>query len=172
MASPPVGDVRAFGGNMVNSDEFCNFPFSHNGQTYTRCTTSDHDVPWCWVDAAQTRWGECDLLIEAQGGNTEGSNATCSFPFRHEGVTYTQCTDVEQAPGQEGLWCHTDAAGETYGLCNQAVAGGTSAAGDVCTTPCTTNYSPRPWCYSAEDKSRWGICLFREKRGDGSWIWV
>ena len=36
LASPPVGDVRAFGGDMLASDQFCNFPFEHNGQTYTR----------------------------------------------------------------------------------------------------------------------------------------
>jgi hypothetical protein len=157
---------------MLSSDQFCHFPFVHNGQQFTRCTTQGHDVPWCWVDAEQTRWGNCELMVEAQGGNGEGSSARCSFPFTFRGTEYTQCTDVAQEPGQEGLWCYTDADASSYGVCDQPVAGGTSQAGDVCTTPCTTDYSPRPWCYSSEDRSRWGICLFRELRGDGSWVWV
>jgi hypothetical protein len=172
VASAPVGGVRAFGGDMLSSDQFCHFPFVHNGQQFTRCTTQGHDVPWCWVDAEQTRWGNCELMVEAQGGNGEGSSARCSFPFTFRGTEYTQCTDVAQEPGQEGLWCYTDADASSYGVCDQPVAGGTSQAGDVCTTPCTTDYSPRPWCYSSEDRSRWGICLFRELRGDGSWVWV
>lgn len=180
MASLPVGEVRAFGGTATEADKYCHFPFFLAGQRYTRCTTRGHNVPWCYVDAGGKRWGECDTKVKAVPAEAEAGsaskNGTCVFPFEYQGTQYTSCAPGA-GPGlptseQGGLWCYTNKEATSYGVCAQEVGGGTSMPGDTCFTACTTDYSPRPWCYTAMDRSRWGVCLFKELRGDGSYVWV
>lgn len=40
----------------------CTFPFTWRGVSHTECTTDDSDsgLPWCFVGAGLTQWGDCE----------------------------------------------------------------------------------------------------------------
>ncbi|EKX50003.1 hypothetical protein GUITHDRAFT_104401 [Guillardia theta CCMP2712] len=171
----PLGEIRVFGGSTLPTDRYCHFPFYFNDQIFTRCTTQGRDAPWCYADKEQTRWGNCEQYIEVEEGEEDDNATSCSFPFLYEGKIYGSCVDGPTPNGTHvpgNLWCFTDREQTTFASCKVEVAGGTSLPGDTCKTACTTDYSARPWCYTANDKSRWGVCLFKERRVDGSWVYV
>jgi hypothetical protein len=46
------------GGNACGAT--CHFPFTYNGEKYTKCTSVGNDRPWCFTDSTMTLWGACD----------------------------------------------------------------------------------------------------------------
>merc|ERR1711862_1087744 len=100
---------------LTKANDTCIFPFKYNGVEYYRCTYADSPTPWCatMVDPNNTvvtnNWGDCST---SQFSNypedtpdlpscTAESGASCVFPFRHLGITYTSCasTDLLPLPG-------------------------------------------------------------------------
>lgn len=40
--------------------EWCHFPFTYNRKVYHKCTSDDHDKPWCSTTEKFTyQWGNC-----------------------------------------------------------------------------------------------------------------
>merc|ERR1712165_21878 len=136
----------------------CVFPFSYQGVTHYQCTYTDSPVPWC-ATATNTdgsvitnSWGDCEVSATSSCTSetltitpcTTTTGATCQFPFRYNGVVYTECTSVDQS----GPWCSTrvTAGGEhisgSEGTCPSScpVAGG-SGSGSGTSSPCTPGTS-------------------------------
>merc|ERR1712154_246253 len=103
---------------LTKANDTCIFPFTYNGVEYYRCIYADSPTPWCatMVDPNNTvvtnRWGDCST---SQFSNcpedtpdlpscTAESGASCVFPFRHLGITYTSCTSTDLL---SSAWCST-----------------------------------------------------------------
>merc|ERR1711933_404219 len=102
----------------------CVFPFSYQGVTHYQCTYTDSPVPWCATatntdgSVVTNSWGDCQISSTSSCTSESLSitpcatttGATCQFPFRYNGVVYSQCATVDQP----GPWCSTSvtAAGE------------------------------------------------------------
>merc|ERR1711936_890833 len=101
---------------LTKANDTCIFPFTYNGVEYYRCTYADSPTPWCatMVDPNNTvvtnRWGDCST---SQFSNcpedtpdlpscTAESGASCVFPFRHLGITYTSCAATDLL---SSAWC-------------------------------------------------------------------
>ena len=92
--------------------------------THYQCTYTDSPVPWCATatntdgSVVTNSWGDCQISsttsCTAESLSitpcTTTTGATCQFPFRYNGVVYSQCATVDQP----GPWCSTTvtAAGE------------------------------------------------------------
>jgi len=125
----------------TKSGEDCIFPFNFKGKTYYKCIYTNSPTPWCATMTDQSgnvvinRWGDCDLdngfsSCEADsqpsatcittGGPTP--NRPCVFPFKHNGRTYSMCTDV----AFNKFWCSTATNLDgthiigQYGLCSSS----------------------------------------------------
>merc|ERR1712226_1424934 len=139
------------------SGSSCVFPFSYAGVTHYQCTYTDSPVPWCATatntdgSVVTNSWGDCAISSSSSCTSesltitpcTTTSGAACQFPFRYNGVVYTECATVDQS----GPWCSTSitAAGEHIagqeGSCPSTcpVVGGSS--GGSTSTPCTPGTS-------------------------------
>merc|ERR550517_2409559 len=113
----PFAEQRIPNSCSTLSGSSCVFPFSYNGVTHYQCTYTDSPVPWC-ATATNTdgsvitnSWGDCAISSSSSCTSesltitpcTTTGGATCQFPFRYNGVVYTECTTVDQA----GPWCST-----------------------------------------------------------------
>merc|ERR1712088_339141 len=135
---------------LTKANDTCIFPFTYNGVEYYRCTYADSPTPWCatMVDPNNTvvtnRWGDCST---SQFSNcpedtpditscTAESGASCIFPFRHLGITYTSCasTDLLSSP-----WCSTSThENGTHILGSESVCSSTCPGATTTTTTTTT----------------------------------
>ena len=56
--------IQGCGGPDANKP--CVFPFQYSGTTYSKCTTKEHDQPWCSTevddngDQVMGKWKNCD----------------------------------------------------------------------------------------------------------------
>jgi len=139
------------------SGSSCVFPFSYQGVTHHQCTYTDSPVPWCATatntdgSVVTNSWGDCQISSTSSCTSeslsitpcTTTTGATCQFPFRYNGVVYSQCATVDQP----GPWCSTTvtAAGEhvpgNEGTCPATcpvVGGGSGGSGS---SPCTPGTS-------------------------------
>ena len=57
--------TKTVGGTAVGT--CCHFPFTYRGVTYRECTSVGWSKPWCYTNAARTRWGECVVSGESLG---------------------------------------------------------------------------------------------------------
>merc|ERR1719253_1558702 len=60
-AAQKPGEKGTCGGNADGAP--CMFPFTYKGVQYNECTSTDsgdQNKPWCWTDAASTKWGSCE----------------------------------------------------------------------------------------------------------------
>lgn len=52
----------------------CTFPFVYKGQSYSKCTSADNTVPWCFTNVKKGYWGicqsGCSFDTKATGGNS------------------------------------------------------------------------------------------------------
>ena len=117
-------------GGKAKAGTTCEFPFTFNRKTYTKCTTvaSDDDIPWCSTKVDNNGkhirgyWGNCDLsrcwvesrimnsasdggrCVTKAGGKAK-AGTKCQFPFTFNRKTYTKCTTV--ASDDDIPWCST-----------------------------------------------------------------
>merc|ERR1711936_762973 len=138
----------------------CVFPFKYKDVEYTQCSYAESPVPWCatLTDSAgavvTNSWGDCQISTTSSCTSeslsitpcTTTTGATCQFPFRYNGVVYSQCATVDQP----GPWCSTTvtAAGEhvpgNEGTCPATcpvVGGGSGGSGGSGSSPCTPGTS-------------------------------
>jgi len=120
----------------TNAGDDCIFPFVFNGQTFTKCTYAKSPTPWCATKVDQNgvvvtnKWGDCDFSDRLSSCETDSTsacvttggpvpNAACIFPFKHNGQTYSTCTEVTIGRS----WCSTSTKSDgthiigQYGLC-------------------------------------------------------
>merc|ERR1719295_1113694 len=108
----------------TTSGDSCIFPFTFKGQTFTKCTYTNSPTPWCATMVDQignvitNRWGDCDTAGRLSSCETDSRsssvsscitkggptpNRPCVFPFKHNGRTYSTCTNVSIGK----FWCST-----------------------------------------------------------------
>merc|ERR1712142_912869 len=80
----------------------CHFPFTYLGITYDQCTTvGNNGVAWCATtpNFINGKWGTCDSNCFTDNSckiiDGPSSGHQCLFPFEYKGVTYNECTTVE-----------------------------------------------------------------------------
>ena len=89
---------------------------------YDECTSADDTRPWCVVESyavgGPEQWGYCDCPGTCDGEQPddapEDGNPPCAFPFTYLGVTFGDCTTVDDANGR--AWCITEGGG--WGYCD------------------------------------------------------
>merc|ERR1719461_393917 len=152
MSLPSIPNKRVPNSCLTLTGSSCVFPFSYKGVTHYQCTYTDSPVPWC---ATQTNtdgsvvtnsWGDCQISSTSSCTSetlsitpcTTTSGSSCQFPFRYQGVVYTECATVDQS----GPWCSTSvtAGGEhiagSEGFCPSTcpvVGGGSGGSSSPCT---------------------------------------
>merc|ERR1712211_2173 len=140
---------------LTKANDTCIFPFNYNGVEYYRCTYADSPTPWCatMVDpnnmVVTNRWGDCST---SQFSNcpedtpdlpscTAESGASCVFPFRHLGITYTSCASTDLL---SSAWCSTSTHENgthflgTESVCSSSCPGATATTTTTTTTSTTT----------------------------------
>merc|ERR1712173_20602 len=140
---------------LTKANDTCIFPFTYNGVEYYRCTYADSPTPWCatMVDPNNTvvtnRWGDCST---SQFSNcpedtpdiascTAESGASCVFPFRHLGITYSSCASTDLL---SSAWCSTSTHENgthilgTESVCSSTCPGATTTTTTTTTTSTTT----------------------------------
>merc|ERR1712001_598801 len=143
---------------LTKANDTCIFPFFYNGVEYYRCTYADSPTPWgaTMVDPNNTvvtnRWGDCST---SQFSNcpedtpdlpscTAESGASCVFPFRHLGITYTSCASTDLL---SSAWCSTCTHENgshilgTESVCSSTCPGATATTTTTTTTSTTTTGS-------------------------------
>jgi len=137
----------------------CIFPFVYKNLTYTKCTYTDSPTSWCAIavdrgtdEVITNRWGDCLVSSPRSSCPEEALNVPscttvggpdqgkpCIFPFRHNGVTYRECS----VAGLNGTaWCSTRVnndgehlAGQgLYGICPTSCPGGENNLNQLCTS--------------------------------------
>merc|ERR1712183_530586 len=140
---------------LTKANDTCIFLFTYNGVEYFRCTYADSPTPWCatMVDPNNTvvtnRWGDCST---SQFPNcpedtpdlpscTAESGASCVFPFRHLGITYSSCASTDLL---SSAWCSTSTHENgthilgTESVCSSTCPGATTSTTFTTTTSTTT----------------------------------
>merc|ERR1712088_763171 len=135
---------------LTKANETCIFPFTYNSVEYYRRTYADSPTPWCatMVDPNNTvvtnRWGDCST---SQFSNcpedtpdlpscTAESGASCVFPFRHLGITYSSCASTDLL---SSAWCSTSThENGTHILGTESVCSSTCPGATATTTTTTT----------------------------------
>jgi len=139
----------------TTSGDSCIFPFTFKGQTFTKCTYTNSPTPWCATMVDQignvitNRWGDCDTAGRLSSCETDSRsssvsscitkggptpNRPCVFPFKHNGRTYSTCTNVSIGK----FWCSTATKSDgthivgQYGLCPSTCP---SSSSDKFTSP-------------------------------------
>merc|ERR1712183_268609 len=143
---------------LTKANETCIFPFTYAGVEYYCCTYADSPTPWCatMVDPNNTvvtnRWGDCST---SQFSNcpedtpdiascTAQSGASCVFPFRHLGITYSSCASTDLL---SSAWCSTSTHENgthilgTESVCSSTCPGATATTTTTTTTSTTTTGS-------------------------------
>nr|XP_040579601.1 serine-rich adhesin for platelets-like isoform X2 [Lepeophtheirus salmonis] len=106
----------------TTEDVKCTFPFIYSGVFYNGCTDVDNNgVKWCatslFANSEAQNYGNCNSDCNDNCKTTQ--DVVCIFPFIYSGITYNECTDVDN----NGVkWCAT-ALHETkeafqFGNCN------------------------------------------------------
>merc|ERR1712064_243773 len=136
----------------------CTFPFKYNGVEYYQCTYADSPLPWCATETDSSgnvvpnKWGDCSVsqtsgctqeTITVPTCTTSSGPETgksCVFPFRYNGIVYSECTSVDQS----AAWCATevDAGGNyisnKYGFCPSSCPSSGSSTTTTTTSTTTT----------------------------------
>merc|ERR1712172_60135 len=163
---------------LTKANDTCIFPFTYNGVEYFRCTYTDSPTPWCatMVDPNNTvvtnRWGDCST---SQFSNcpedtpdlpscTAESGASCIFPFRHLGITYTSCAATDLL---SSAWCSTSTHENgthilgTESVCSSTCPGATATTTTTTTTSTTTAAADlRRTCNTVSGPSAGKPCVF------------
>merc|ERR1711963_24147 len=150
---------------LPKANDTCIFPFTYNGVEYYRCTYADSPTPWCatMVDPNNTvvtnRWGDCST---SQFSNcpedtpdlpscTAESGASCVFPFRHLGITYTSCASTDLL---SSAWCSTSThENGTHILGTESVCSSSCPGATATTTTTTTTSTPTTQCRALQQES-------------------
>merc|ERR1712061_486588 len=123
-----------------------------------RCTYADSPTPWCatMVDPNNTvgpnRWGDCSTSQFSTCPEdtpdlpscTAESGASCIFPFRHLGITYSSCASTDLL---SSAWCSTSTHENgthilgTESVCSSTCPGATATTTTTTTTSTTTTGS-------------------------------
>ncbi|XP_076136862.1 IgGFc-binding protein-like [Alosa pseudoharengus] len=172
-----VTNATSYGNPTINGNAggaVCVFPFVYKRTKYWKCTSIDHNRPWCATTHSfdrDQRWGECT----GSGNPTINGNAggaVCVFPFVYKRTKYWKCTSIDH----NRPWCATTHSfdrderwRECTGSGNPTING--NAGGAVCVFPfvykrtkywkCTSIDHNRPWCattHSFDRDQRWGEC--------------
>jgi len=154
----------------------CKFPFTYNGQQYTKCTDVDESKLWCSLTSnydADEKWEWCatgEKIVKGKCTRTTDDGKCCMFPFTYNHKTYTKCTDADY----NGIdWCYTADNDGSWGECITPCAGRavTHNHARCCKFPfiykgqkynkCTTVDEDKPWCAttsSYDDNGLWEFC--------------
>ncbi|CAB4059020.1 MMP9 [Lepeophtheirus salmonis] len=128
--SCPVESTVSKAGCPTTGSRPCVFPFTYNGVEYSTCTTVDFgSTSWCAVAVSSsdvvTSYGICSSScprikhwLHQHVVQTDGRG--CKFPFKYGGVTYSDCTTIDNSGTP---WCSTSVNAATlevinYGTCN------------------------------------------------------
>merc|ERR1719188_2021906 len=144
---------------LTKVNDTCIFPFKYNGVEYYRCTYADSPTPWCatmvdpnntvvtnnWGDCSTSQFSNCPEDTPDLPSCTAESGASCVFPFRHLGITYTSCASTDLL---SSAWCSTSTHENgthilgTESVCPSTCPGATAtttAALPTTTAPITTS---------------------------------
>merc|ERR1711944_143786 len=139
---------------LTKANDTCIFPFKYNGVEYYRCTYADSPTPWCatmvdpnntvvtnnWGDCSTSQFSNCPEYTPDLPSCTAESGASCVFPFRPLGITYTSCASTDLL---SSAWCSTSTHENgthilgTESVCPSTFPGATATT-TTTTTPSTT----------------------------------
>merc|ERR1712179_767456 len=143
---------------LTKANDTCIFPFKYNGVEYYRCTYADSPTPWCatmvdpnntvvtnnWGDCSTSQFSNCPEDTPDLPSCTAESGASCVFPFRHLGITYTSCASTDLL---SSAWCSTSTHENgthilgTESVCSSSCPGATATTTTTTTTSTTTTAS-------------------------------
>merc|ERR1712233_126015 len=143
---------------LTKANDTCIFPFKYNGVEYYRCTYADSPTPWCatmvdpnntvvtnnWGDCSTSQFSNCPEDTPDLPSCTAESGASCVFPFRHLGITYTSCASTDLL---SSAWCSTSTHENgthilgTESVCSSTCPGATATTTTTPTTSTTTTAS-------------------------------
>merc|ERR1712233_298836 len=146
---------------LTKANDTCIFPFTYNGVEYYRCTYADSPTPWCatmvdpnntvvtnnWGDCSPSQFSNCPEDTPDLPSCTAESGASCVFPFRHLGITYTSCASTDLL---SSAWCSTSTHENgthilgTESVCSSSCPGATATTTTTTTTSTTTTASTSP----------------------------
>jgi len=116
------------------TDEKCQFPFTHEDKTYFSCTPDGNQgTDWCRLPGLNSeglsRWDACSDSCVAKGPCVDNEHNACKFPFTYDGNIYNACTK----DGADSYWCRIhglNSGGLDWGYCSVACVadGGTDRA--------------------------------------------
>ena len=174
-----AGGVSTAGDVSTTDGSKCAFPFTYKGQTYTGCTSYNHDTDWCALTTEYDgSWGECvqEEAIAVAEGNHPAEQRYCVFPFKYNNKMYSSCVTTNH----HERWCGTTAdydADKLWADCRAPgpvlVAYGNRPAEQIqCTFPfkynnnwidsCITTNHDAEWCGTSMDYDAdkyWGECV-------------
>ncbi|XP_062382458.1 matrix metalloproteinase-9-like [Sardina pilchardus] len=111
--SPGIPTLNGNAGGAV-----CVFPFLYKDEQYSKCTTTEHNRPWCATTSNHDRdkkWGDC-TDVPTINGNSRG--AACVFPFMYRGKLYWECTTVHHGKP----WCSTTSSFDQNGMWGECMS--------------------------------------------------